>query len=198
MQCVFSNDLNTLVETAAGVLSAESFRSPLSPDWLIVPNQDTGRWLQIELTNRLGTLANTKVTTLSDFVWTMSEAQPDRQFESDLYWAIATVWRQTYPKLAEPLYLQQVRHLFEIFQRYLTERPDWLVNPEKNTLPIQQSDSWQIGLWREIEAQLPTAPHQKLIDAMKEPNTERLDSIARIIIFNPYRLSNLALNALKS
>ena len=198
MQCVFSNDLNTLVETAAGVLSAESFRSPLSPDWLIVPNQDTGRWLQIELTNRLGTLANTKVTTLSDFVWTMSEAQPDRQFESDLYWAIATVWRQTYPKLAEPQYLQQVRHLFEIFQRYLTERPDWLVNPEKNTLPIQQSDSWQIGLWREIEAQLPTAPHQKLIDAMKEPNTERLDSIARIIIFNPDRLSNLALNALKS
>ena len=198
MQCVFSNDLNTLVETVAGVLSAESFKSPLAPDWLIVPNQDTGRWLQIKLTDRLGSLANTKVTTLADFVWTMSEAQPDTQFETDLYWALATVWRNTYPKLAEPEYLQQVRHLFEIFQQYVTERPDWLVNPEKTTLPIQQSDSWQINLWREIEAQLSTAPHQKLIEALKQPNSERLDSIARIIIFNPDRLSILALNALKS
>ena len=198
MQCVFSNDLNTLVETVAGVLSAESFKSPLAPDWLIVPNQDTGRWLQIELTDRLGSLANTKVTTLFDFVWTMSDAQPDRQFESSLYWAIATVWRETYPQLAEPEYLQQVRHLFEIFQRYLTERPDWLVHPDKTTLPIQQSDSWQIDLWKAIEAQLTAAPHQKLIKALKEPNSERLDSIARIIIFNPDRISILALNALKT
>ena len=198
MQCVFSNDLNTLVETVAGVLSAESFRSPLSPDWLIVPNQDTGRWLQIELTNRLGSLANTKVTTLSEFLWTMSDTQPDKQFESDLYWAIATVWRRQHPELAEPEYLQQVCDVFELFQLYVTERPDWLVNPEKTGLPIQQSDAWQIDLWREIEPQLPTAPHRKLIDSIKEPNAERLDAIARIIIFNPDRLSALALNALRS
>ena len=36
------------------------------------------------------------------------------------------------------------------------------------------------------------------MDAIKEPNSERLDSIARVIIFNPDRLSALALNALKS
>ena len=77
MQNIFSNDLNTLVDTAAGVLSAESFRSPLAPDWLIVPNQDTGRWLQIELTDRLGSLANTKVTTFNEFIWWISNAQPD-------------------------------------------------------------------------------------------------------------------------
>jgi exonuclease V gamma subunit len=198
MQCVFSNDLNTLVETVAGVLSAESFRSPLSPDWLIVPNQDTGRWLQIELTNRLGSLANTKVTTLSEFLWTMSDTQPDKQFESDLYWAIATVWRQQHPELAEPEYLQQVSDVFELFQLYVTERPDWLVNPEKTGLPIQPCDAWQIDLWREIEPQLPIAPHRKLIDSIKEPNSECLDAIARIIIFNPDRLSALALNALRS
>jgi exonuclease V gamma subunit len=198
MRCVFSNDLNTLVETVAGVLSAESFRSPLSPDWLIVPNQDTGRWLQIELTNRLGSLANTKVTTLSEFLWTMSDAQPDKQFESDLYWAIATVWRQQHPELTEPEYLQQVSHVFELFQLYVAERPDWLVNTEKAALQIQPSDVWQIDLWREIEPRLPTAPHRKLIDAIKEPNSGRLDAIARIIIFNPDRISTLALNALRS
>ena len=108
MQNIFSNDLNTLVDTAAGVLSAESFRSPLAPDWLIVPNHDTGRWLQIELTDRLGSLANTKVTTFNEFIWWISDAQPDRQFDSDLYWAIATIWRQKHPDLAEPEYLQQV------------------------------------------------------------------------------------------
>ena len=198
MQCVFSNDLNTLVETVAGVLSAESFRSPLSPDWLIVPNQDTGRWLQIELTNRLGSLANTKVTTSSEFLWTVSDAKPDKQFESGLYWAIATVWRQKHPKLSEPEYLQQIGYIFELFQLYVAERPDWLVNPEKAALQIQPSDVWQIDLWREIETRLPTAPHRKLIDAIKEPNSERLDSIARIIIFNPDRVSILALNALKT
>ena len=77
MQSIFSNDLNILVDTAAGVLSAESFRSPLAPDWLIVPNQDTGRWLQIKLTDRLGSLANTKVTTLTEFIRSISNAQPE-------------------------------------------------------------------------------------------------------------------------
>ena len=85
MQLVFSNDLNTLVETVANVLSAESYTSPLAPDWLIIPNQDTGRWLQIKLTDRLGSLANTKVTTLTEFIWSISDAQPDKQFQSDLY-----------------------------------------------------------------------------------------------------------------
>ena len=158
---IFSNDLNILVDTAAGVLSAESFRSPLAPDWLIVPNQDTGRWLQIKLTDRLGSLANTKVTTLTEFIWSISDAQPDKQFQSDLYWAIATVWRQKYPDLAEPEYLQQVSCLFELFQNYLAERPDWLTNPEKASSLIQQSSVWQIALWREIEPLLPIAPHRK-------------------------------------
>ena len=197
MQSIFSNDLNTLVDTTAGVLSAESFRSPLAPDWLIVPNQDTGRWLQIKLTDRLGSLANTKVTTLTEFIRSISDTQPDKQFQSDLYWAIATVWRNKHPGLAESEYLQQVSGLFEIFQNYLAERPDWLTNPEKASSLIQQSSVWQIALWRDIEPMLPTAPHRKLVNALKEPNSERLDSIARIILFNPDRLSMLALNALK-
>ena len=197
MQSIFSNDLNTLVDTAAGVLSAESFRSPLAPDWLIVPNHDTGRWLQIELTDRLGSLANTKVTTFSEFIWWISDVHPDQQFQSDLYWAIATIWQQKYPDLTQPEYLQQVGCLFEIFQNYLAERPDWLTNPEKASSLIQQSSGWQIALWRDIEPLLPTAPHRKLMDALKEPNSERLDSIARIILFNPDRLSMLTLNALK-
>ena len=197
MQSIFSNDLNTLVDTTAGVLSAESFRSPLAPDWLIVPNQDTGRWLQIKLTDRLGSLANTKVTTLTEFIRSISDTQPDKQFQSDLYWAIATVWRNKHPGLAESEYLQQVSGLFEIFQNYLAERPDWLTNPEKASSLIQQSSVWQIALWRDIEPMLPTAPHRKLVNALKEPNSGRLDSIARIIVFNPDRLSMLALNALK-
>ena len=197
MQSIFSNDLNTLVDTTAGVLSAESFRSPLTPDWLIVPNQDTGRWLQIKLTDRLGSFANTKVTTLTEFIRSISDTQPDKQFHSDLYWAIATVWRKKHPRLTESEYLQQVSSLFEIFQNYLAERPDWLTNPEKASSLIQQSSVWQIALWRDIEPMLPTAPHRKLVNALKEPNSERLDSIARIIVFNPDRLSMLALNALK-
>ncbi|RZO74909.1 MAG: hypothetical protein EVA61_03955, partial [Litorivicinaceae bacterium] len=198
MQLVFSNDLNTLVESVANILSAESYSSPLAPDWLIVPNQDTGRWLQIELTDRLGSLANTKVTTLSEFMWKISDAQPDRQLESDLYWAIATVWRQRYPDLMEPEYLQQISTLFEMFRHYLTERPDWLVDPEKASLLIQPSDAWQLELWREIEHLLPAAPHQQLIGALRDKHTERLDSIARVVVFNPDRLSTLALNVLKS
>jgi Exonuclease V gamma subunit len=54
MQCVLANDLNALVESTAGVLSAERFESPLTEDWLIVPNQDTGRWLLQQLTDILG------------------------------------------------------------------------------------------------------------------------------------------------
>ena len=196
MQCVFSNDLNTLVETVAGVLSAESFTSPLAPDWLVVPNQDTGRWLQIELTDRLGSLANTKVTTLPEFIWSLSGAKPNRQFESDLYWAIASVWRQKQPDLSEPEYLQQVSTLFELFQRYLTDRPDWLNKPDQAAFLDREYDMWQLDLWREIELLLPAKPHQQIIESLKEPQSN-LDSIARIIVFNPDRLSVIALQTLK-
>ena len=198
MQRVFSNDLNTLVETVANVLSAESYASPLAPDWLIVPNQDTGRWLQIKLTDRLGSLANTEVTTLSEFIWKISDAQPDRQLESDLYWAIATVWRRKHPKLAEPDHLQQVHTLFKLFQHYLAERPDWLVASQKTSVLPQPPDTWQIELWREIEHLLPAAPHQQLISALRDKHSKRLDSVARVVVFNPDRLSILALEALKT
>ena len=182
MQRVFSNDLNTLVETVANVLSAESYASPLAPDWLIVPNQDTGRWLQIKLTDRLGSLANTEVTTLSEFMWKISDAQPDRQLESDLYWAIATVWRRKHPKLAEPDHLQQVHTLFKLFQHYLAERPDWLVTSQKTSVLPQPPDTWQIELWREIEHLLPAAPHQQLISALRDKHSKRLDSVARVVV----------------
>ena len=127
MQCVFSNDLNTLVETVARVLSSPSEVSPLTPDWIIVPNQDTGRWLQIQLTDRLGSLSNTQMTTLTDFILDVSGTRPTEQLDSDLYWSIATLWREQNPELQEADYLQQVTRLFQLFQRYLIERPDWLL-----------------------------------------------------------------------
>ena len=52
-----------LVET---VRTSSRPRVIVTTGWLIIPNQDTGRWLQIKLTERLGSLANTKVTTLTE------------------------------------------------------------------------------------------------------------------------------------
>ncbi len=197
MQYVYSNDLNTLVETVAGVLSAESFTSPLTPDWLIVPNQDTGRWLQLQLTDRLGCLANTKTTTLSDFVQEITGTKLSVQFEVRLYWAIATVWQQKNPDLGHADYLQQVKTLVELFQRYLTDRPDWLSRWQSSAPSDIQKIKWQQSLWLDIHPLLGDAPHDALLESLSEKNPPDLASVGRIIVFNPDRLSSIHLQALQ-
>ena len=197
MQCVFSNDLNTLVETVARVLSSPSEVSPLTPDWIIVPNQDTGRWLQIQLTDRLGSLSNTQMTTLTDFILDVSGTRPTEQLDSDLYWSIATLWREHHPELQEADYLQQVTRLFQLFQRYLVERPDWLLNWDQHR-PSASQMAWQAELWQQIKPLLPDAPYTSMIHAIKEPASKRLAAVGRVIVFNPDRLSSLALEALEA
>ena len=197
MQCVYSNDLNTLVETVARVLSAESFTSPLTPDWLIVPNQDTGRWLQLQLTDRLGCLANTKTTTLPNFVQEITGTKPSVKFEAQLYWAIATVWQQKNPDLGYADYLQQVKTLVELFQRYLTDRPDWLSRWESSISAGTQKMKWQQELWLEIQPLLGDAPHDALLGSLSETNPLDLGSVGRVIVFNPDRLSSIHLRALQ-
>ena len=68
------------------------------------------------------------MTTLTDFILDVSGTRPTEQLDSDLYWSIATLWREQNPELQEADYLQQVTRLFQLFQRYLIERPDWLLN----------------------------------------------------------------------
>ena len=197
MQCVFSNDLNTLVETVARVLSSPSEVSPLTPDWIIVPNQDTGRWLQIQLTDRLGSLSNTQMTTVTDFILDVSGTRPTEQLDSDLYWSIATLWREQNPELQEADYLQQVTRLFQLFQRYLIERPDWLLHWDQHR-PSAPQMVWQAKLWQQIRPLLPDAPYASMIHAIKEPASQRLATVGRVIVFNPDRLSSLALEALEA
>ena len=72
MQLVFSNDLNTLVETVANVPSSRAARTT-SSGLVDYSKSRHGRWLQIKLTDRLGSLANTKVTTLTEFIWSISD-----------------------------------------------------------------------------------------------------------------------------
>jgi exodeoxyribonuclease V gamma subunit len=114
-----------------------------------------------------------------------------------LYWSIATLWREQNPELQEADYLQQVTRLFQLFQRYLIERPDWLLHWDQHR-PSAPQMVWQAKLWQQIRPLLPDAPYASMIHAIKEPASERLATVGRVIVFNPDRLSSLALEALEA
>ena len=189
MQFIFSNNLQSLVESTANILSADSSDSPLAEDWLVVPNQDTGRWMQIQLSERLGGLANTRVVLLSRFLESLVSINEDPKFETALFWAINTAWHQAHRDLQDADHDQQVNVLFKVFKQYIKERPDWLMAWEKHELIGPENSDWQADLWRSVQSALPSKPHEEIMHMMQALDVDKLHSVSRLIIFNPDRLS---------
>ena len=196
MQCVLANDLNALVASTAGVLSAERFESPLTEDWLIVPNQDTGRWLLQQLTDILGGVINTRVLTLDEALLALVDGPSQTTLKQHLYWPIASTLKDVYPTTDDTLTEHTLR-MTSLFAHYIIDRPDWLMQWEQGQTPPTQSLEWQGVLWRRLQHESPLSLHHQLIEASNGDASLAIDTVSRVVLFAPDRISQVALSVLQ-
>lgn len=191
MQCLLANDLDQLVQSTAGILSAERFESPLAEDWLIVPNQDTGRWLVQQLTESLGGVVNTRVLTLDEALLALIDGPSQHTLKHRLYWPLVSALGRTQQTPDETLTEHAVR-LTSLFARYVIERPDWLIQWEQGHHPPVQSLSWQGSLWRQLQLDPPLRLHHQLLEASNGQTPLALNAVSRVVLFAPDRISQVA------
>ena len=192
MNIVFSNSLNELVRAAANILKGERFDSPLAQDWIVVPNQDTGRWLQTKLTDQLGALINTRIIVLNDLMQVISKSNLSIQNSHYLYLAIAQNFSSS-EGLDNPIdRVNEIETLVQIFAKYLLERPDWLIDWQKGGTKGLDTNKWQADLWRKISNGLPSPIHESIWSAAQSTGPLSIPLVARILIFEPTRLCEIS------
>ncbi len=174
-----SNDLATLADELAGIMrvAAESAQppDPFFQETVTVPNQGLARWLSMRIAERNGLCPDIDFPYPGTFIYRhvfnpmagtcdTSCASSD---EDELPFNPATVrWRilKLLPRLESDPAFERVRtfvandqfrryqlagRLAQLFDRYMTYRPDMLAAWENNTQPFEGVDAqWQSILWR--------------------------------------------------
>ena len=113
------------MHAVSAILRAPSGYPPLVEDWIIVPNRDTGRALELAIAGANGGLANTRLVTTDAAITTFFHNDASSLY-STLFWAIAT-HLETHYHVDPPALGESVHTLATLYQRYLTERPEWLI-----------------------------------------------------------------------
>ena len=192
MQAIVSNELTVLCELLTRQMQKPHTGSPLAENWIIVSHRDTGRWLQKHLTSALGGLANTRFLTVSQALLEMCPHDPEVDLTNELFWSIATRWHAAHPDLSADDSVPQCVLLAEIFNAYLSERPDWLLAWERGQVVPACGPHWQADFWRQVAAQLSDQPHHRLLELATGQRPVNMDTVARVFVFAPDRLSESA------
>jgi exodeoxyribonuclease V gamma subunit len=204
-----SNRTEALVEALAEVIS-KPLGSPFMPECIVVQSRGLERWLAMELSKRLGVLANAEfpfprriTRRVLDAVLTQPPEASDYFEPETLTWAIAKLL----PDLARldpstPIahYLDQTRseiRLVElarrvagVFDRYIVYRPTWLYEWEQG-----EGSDWQALLWRMLIAQRGrqhlAARTQAALEILRQPSAQE-----KLTATLPERISVFAVSSL--
>lgn len=163
-----SNRLERLAEQLADIL-AVPLANPLSVETLVVQHQGMGRWLSLELAQRLGICANTDFLLPAGFIWQLLRKLLDDVPELDRYQPAQNQW-WLFDRLGKPLsdgrfsplrdYLQVGDELMRFqlageiahcFDQYLVYRPEWIQSWQRQEAAVP-GDGWQALLWQELQA----------------------------------------------
>lgn len=170
-----SNQVDLLKSLVSELMQRQPLQDVFTPDVVMVQSQGMAQWLQIELADALGIVANVAFPFPTDFIWQVYQTLlPDAPLENSFN-PEAMTWRLYYliPKLIERSefsalknYLnidQSEKKLYQLatrvarlFDQYLVYRPDWLakweLNQTVNELNHHPDEIWQAQLWRELIA----------------------------------------------
>lgn len=204
-----SNRTEALVEALVEVISMP-LGSPFLPECIVVQSRGLERWLAMELSKRLGVLANVefpfprRIThRVLDAVLTPPQEAGDYFEPETLTWAIAKLL----PELARlnpsaPIahYLDQAgsetrlvelaRRIAGVFDRYVVYRPAWLYEWEQG-----EGSDWQAMLWRMLIGQRGrqhlAARTQTALDAVRQGSCQE-----KLTAALPERISVFAVSSL--
>jgi exodeoxyribonuclease V gamma subunit len=168
-----SNQVDLLKSLISELMRRDPLEQVFTPDMVIVQSQGMAQWLQIELANDLGIVANVDFPFPSQFIWQLYQVLlPDAPIENS-YSVESMTWRLYYllPKIIEQPEFDRIKHYLNIdkeerkqyqlatriarlFDQYLVYRPDWLAKWEANQrvgeLNHHPDETWQAELWRQL------------------------------------------------
>lgn len=150
--------------------------SPFTAQQVIVPSAGIKRAIELKLALQSGICANIHFDYLAQWLWRefakiipISDHSP---FSVDLLaWRIFSIFHDAdlavrHPRLDR--YLQNAddlmrfdlaRRCAQLFDQYLTYRPDWLENWLRPDPILDSDEAWQAELWRRIAAQIGAEAH---------------------------------------
>ena len=163
-----SNRLEILADQLAEQLSAAP-TDPFLAESVVVQHQGMGRWLSLQLAERLGICANLNFPLPAGYLWELLRAVLPVVPEQDHFQPSVMQWRlfELLPQLtADPTFAEVTDYLagedelrrFElagelaaVFDQYLVYRPDWIGHWQAGREAIA-GDHWQGELWRRLVA----------------------------------------------
>lgn len=168
-----SNQVDLLKSLVSELMRRDPLEQVFTPDMVIVQSQGMAQWLQIELANDLGIVANVDFPFPSQFIWQLYQSLlPEAPIENS-YNVESMTWRLYYllPKIIERPEFETIKYYLDIdkeerkqyqlatriaklFDQYLVYRPDWLAKWEANQtvteLNNHPDEKWQAELWRQL------------------------------------------------
>lgn len=175
---------NTYEILKARLLSrlVQGTHAPFSPQEIIIPSIAIKRDLQLSVAQTCGIAAGMDFTFLAQWLWRcisqLVPVSPTSPFAPE-----RAVWRllrlledpeftapfpslSNYLKDADPVMsLELAQRIAELFERYITYRPDWLESWSQGrparlpgaTARDRENEAWQIALWQRFTSELGTA-----------------------------------------
>lgn len=171
IQLYKSHSLTTLADALVQNLSEAGPPDPLQPVTMMVPNQDSARWLRLFLARKTGMAANIRYLLPSEWIWNViRKTFPDlpEKLASDLdpiKWALTDEflgsermeglqridrYLQMQPEARkEKAALQLAANIAYVFDAYLFYRPEMMTEWQKNA-PRRGDAAWQARLWKKL------------------------------------------------
>lgn len=168
LQIYHSNLLNVHKELISSMIKNHPLTHAFEQEIILVQSKGMSQWLQIELAQNLGIIANISFSLPATFIWEMfTQVLPNVPQES-AFTKIAMAWKlmSILPSvLHEPEFKHLKRYLNEdigkrklyqlsdrianLFEQYLIYRPQWLETWQKKQLieGISDNQQWQKNLW---------------------------------------------------
>lgn len=163
LHLIQSNYLEVLSHKLADVIEAHPLK-PLQQEEVVVQNAGMGRWLSLQLAERLGVAANMRYIFPAEVSWELLRATLKGQYvpERDPCSPKLLRWRlfheflehaDQYPELhhylkdGEGAAWQLAQQVAGVFDGYVFFRPHWI--QDWQTQPLAEDD-WQGRLWRRV------------------------------------------------
>jgi len=161
-----SNQLERLADRLGEVIS-EPLDDLFTPETIVVQHQGMGRWLSLQLADRLGICANINFPLPAGFIWQVLElllpdVPPKTRFNPGaMRWAVFQLLnelkgegafapvRAYFDKTGENEQFQLATQLANSLDQYLVYRPDWIRAWESGQSAVT-GDEWQAALWRKL------------------------------------------------
>lgn len=216
----FSNSPEALADQLAANDLGEA--GPFQKEFIVVASTGLRKWLALKLADKRGICANTEFPTPHTFIQLLLKAVLDKE-EDPAFSKEAMTWRiykilkagEGIRELKIPVdyitgkpdlaTLQLAQRVADLFDQYLTYRPDWILAWDKdqgikNSPPSARNhETWQKHLWQQLNAKHlnhRAGLYDELIEKLQEQPVASFPE--KISVFGTHTLPPVFLEVLKS